>query len=201
MLFAASRFEALYPASADRQLVRLLFGLRDYRSVGTGRVHLLSPLDLYRAQMLAQIRPYSLAKDDPVCPHGRERLRQIDPGHWTTHVVDADSHGCGVVEFGVLTLSIITAELALSPTELSPDGQPSFFFDHTARGHEGLVLGGGQGGKKKCFQFVEALVCGVRGKAESSTGFYFDHKRSGSTAGVLQPVNLMILLTSTDYFF
>jgi hypothetical protein len=154
----------------------------------TARVHLLSPLDLYRAQMLVQIRAYSLKDDDEPCPHGRERLRSINQGSWTTHLVDVDSHGLGVVEFTVLALSIITAEVALSPTELSPEGHAAFFFDHTARGHEGLVLSGGEGGTKKCFQFCESVVAGVRGKTTSTDDFY-QHRRSDTASDVLQPVS------------
>lgn len=192
VVFAASRFDHLYPKSADRELIRLLFGLQDFGRISTAQVHLVSPLDLYRVQMLQQIRAYSLEAEDEPCPHGRERLRSINRGSWTTHLVDVDSHGLGVIEFSVLALSVVTAEVALSATELSPDGQPAFFFDHTARGHEGLVLSGGEGGHKKCYQYLESLVAGVRGKSAATDDFYH-HRRSDTAVDVLDPVSRAFL--------
>ncbi|CBY39506.1 unnamed protein product [Oikopleura dioica] len=184
VLFNAARFDHVYPKEADRHLIRLLFGLTHYDS---SWVYLVTPLDLYRVQMMAQIRAYSLGEEDGPCPHGRDRLRQIDPGNWHAQITDVDSHGLGVVEFAALALTIITCEVALHPTELTEDGQPAFFFDHSARGHDGLVLSGGEGGKKKCFQFLEALICGVRGRERSDGDHYIGHRRTATSDDVLQP--------------
>ncbi|CBY30481.1 unnamed protein product [Oikopleura dioica] len=164
VVFNASRFDHLYPEEADRRLIRLLFGLDDHAS---SELYLLTPMDLYRIQMLSQIRPYTLV-DGESCSYGRERLAAIDVGHWTVHAIDVDSHGLGCVEFAGVALSVIAAEVALSPTVLTPDGQPAFFFDHRARGHDGLVMSGGSGGQKKCFQFLMGLLEGVRSPAASS---------------------------------
>jgi hypothetical protein len=81
---------------------------------------------------------------------------------WTCQVVDLDSHGLGCMELLAVTLTVLHAEFALSPTILTDDGRPAFYFDHRARGHDGLVISGGSGGRKKCFQFLEGILEGVR---------------------------------------
>ena len=161
VLFNASRLDHLYPKEQDRRLIRLLFGLPS--SVRSCHLYMISPMDLYRAHMRLQIRPYTLAKDER-CELGRERLRALDPAHWTCHVVDLDSHGLGCMELLGMCLTVMHAEFALSPTVLTKEGLPAFYFDHRARGHDGLVISGGNGGRKKCAQFLSGVLEGVRSR-------------------------------------
>jgi hypothetical protein len=139
--------------------VRLLFGLPG--DVDSEELYLASPMDLYRVQQRLQIRPYTLTEGER-CELGRERLSALDPGRWTCQIVDLDSHGLGCMELLAVTLTVLHAEFALSPTILTDDGRAAFYFDHRARGHDGLVISGGSGGRKKCFQFLEGILGGVR---------------------------------------
>ncbi|CBY09305.1 unnamed protein product [Oikopleura dioica] len=166
-VFTAARFPSMYPKQCDREDIRLLLGLES-RSDETGLTYLLTPMDLYQIQQTIQIRPYTLRPEDPKCENGRERLRVIRPGNWTTQCTDVDAHGLGVTEFACVGLSVLTAEFALHPTVLGYDSTPCFFFDHQARMHDGLVLSGGSGGKKKYWQFFVSLVCGAKATASKS---------------------------------
>ena len=142
-------------------------------------------MDVYAIQQMSQIRPYTLPSKGPECEHGRDRLRQIDPGNWTTQITDIDAHGLGVMEFTCVGLSVLTAEFALHPTVLGDDGSPCFFFDHRARMHDGLILSGGNGGKKKCWQMFTSLVCGAKIVVEKND----EDSCALASVPVLQPVS------------
>jgi len=183
----------MYPKQYDREDIRMLLGLESRRDE-TGLTYLLTPMDLYQIQQSIQIRPYTLRPEDPKCENGRERLRVIRPGNWTTQCTDVDAHGLGVTEFACVGLSVLTAEFALHPTVLGDDSTPCFFFDHQARMHDGLVLSGGSGGKKKCWQFFVSLICGV--KATESKSDLWTPER----VKVLQPVSVTFLHLTTSNF-
>ncbi|CAG5076903.1 Oidioi.mRNA.OKI2018_I69.PAR.g8582.t1.cds [Oikopleura dioica] len=184
-IFAACRLEHLYPKETDRRVICLILGL-DVNSIRP--LFLISPFEMYQLQLANMIRPYTLVNRDdgdvprdPECPLGRERLRLLDVGHWSTQAADVDAHGLGVLEVALIGLSVLAAEFSLTPI-CSLDGEPAFYFDHRARFHDGLILSGGNGGLKRGASFLAALLCGCRPSTDADPSTIRDGASGSGTS-------------------